>query len=99
MSLNINYERYNKWYLDFYPSIDRNHRGPSFKLSFVYGSISMYELFDTDKYTIVVNDERDFNMIMRKPPVSLRANLYVMLIDLEWGKIVKEEKLCSYRKD
>ncbi|MED4447556.1 MAG: hypothetical protein ACQEW2_12365 [Bacillota bacterium] len=99
MSLNIDYEGYNKWYLDFYPSIHRNHRGPSFNLSFVYGSISMYELFNTDKYTIVVNDEREFNMIMRRPPLSLRANLYLMLIDLEWGKIVKEEKLCSYRKE
>ncbi|MFE7063747.1 hypothetical protein ACFVAD_16480 [Sutcliffiella sp. NPDC057660] len=29
---------------------------------------------------------------------SLRDNLYVMLIDLEWGKKLKEEMLCKYRK-
>lgn len=98
MSLNIDYEGYSKWYLDFYPSIHK-HRGPSFNLSFVYGSISMYELFDADKYTIVVNNERDFNIIMKRPPLSLRANLYVMLIDLEWGKILNEEMLCKYSKD
>ena len=97
MILNIEYEDYNKWYLDFYPNVYR-HRGPSFKLSVVYGTVAMYDLLETDKITIVVNDERDFNMIMRRPPLSLRANLYVMLIDLEWGKIVKEEKLSSYRK-
>ena len=98
MSFNIEYEGYNKWYLDFFPSIHK-HRGPSFNLSFVYGSISMYDLYDTDKYSIVVNDEKEFNMIMRRPPLSLRANLYVMLIDLEWGKILKEEILCKYTKD
>jgi hypothetical protein len=36
---------------------------------------------------------------MRRLPLSLRANLYVMLIDLEWGKILKEEMLCKYRED
>ncbi|MBH9967915.1 hypothetical protein [[Bacillus] enclensis] len=95
MILNIDYEGYNRWYLDFYPSYNR-HRGPSFKLGFVYGTVAMYELLDTDKITIVVNDEREFNMIMRRPPLSLRANLYVMLIDLEWGKVLKEEILCKF---
>lgn len=65
----------------------------------LYGRIATQELLETDKLTIVVNDEKDFNMIMKRPPLSLRANLYVMLIDLEWGKILKEEKLCKYRKD
>ncbi|MEQ2464758.1 hypothetical protein [Niallia hominis] len=98
MSLNIDYEEYNKWYLDFYPSVHK-HRGPSFHLSYIYGSIVMYDLLETDKFTIVVNDEKDFNMIMWRPPLALRANLYIMLIDLEWGKILKEEKLCEYRMD
>lgn len=99
MILNIDNEGYNKWYLDFYPSIPNRRNQMSFKLGFVYGSIAMYELHETEKITIVVNDEKDFNIIMRKPPLSLRANLYVMLIDLEWGKILKEEMLCKYRKD
>jgi hypothetical protein len=59
----------------------------------------MQELSETDKFTIVVNDEEVFNRIIKRPPLSLRANLYLMLIDLEWGKILKEEMLCKYRKD
>jgi hypothetical protein len=47
----------------------------------------------------VSNDEKEFDMLMKRVPLSLRANLYVMLIDLEWGKILKEEILCRYRKD
>jgi hypothetical protein len=65
----------------------------------LYGRISMYEILDTDKFTIVVNDEEVFNRIKRRPPLSLWANLYIMLIDLEWGKILKEEQLCKYWKD
>jgi hypothetical protein len=26
--------------------------------------------------------------LLKRPPLSLSANLYVMLIDLEWGKIL-----------
>lgn len=98
MVLNIEHEKYKRWYLDFRPSIP-SRRPPSFFSLHLYGRIAMFELFETDKFTIVVNDEKEFNMIMRRPPLSLRANLYVMLIDLEWGKIVKEELLCKYRKD
>jgi len=91
-------EGYNRWYLDFRPTIpDRRPLG--FYAYHLYGRIAMFELFKTDKLTIVVNDEKDFNMLMKRPPLSLRANLYVMLIDLEWGKIVKEEMLCKYTKD
>ncbi|MFC0475730.1 hypothetical protein ACFFHF_10800 [Robertmurraya beringensis] len=98
MVLNIEHNEYKRWYLDFRPSIPgRNH--PSFHPFHLYGRIATFELLETDKFTIVVNDEKDFNYIMRRLPLSLRANLYVMLIDLEWGKILKEEMLCKYRKD
>jgi|SRR5690606_12089190 hypothetical protein len=99
MVLSIDYEGYTKWYLEFRPSIP-GRRYPSFpNIIHLYGRISMNEILETDKFTIVVNEEKDFEMIKKRPPISLRANLYVMLIDLEWGKIVKEEILCSYRKD
>lgn len=52
----------------------------------------MQEISETDKFTIVVNDEEVFNRI-------IKANLYVMLIDLAWGKILKEEMLCKFYKD
>lgn len=98
MILNIDHDGYNRWYLDFRPHIP-GRRHPSFHPFHLYGRIAMQEFLEADKLTIVVNDEKDFNMIMKRPPLSLRANLYVMLIDLEWGKILKEEKLCKYRKD
>ncbi|MBW8351714.1 helix-turn-helix domain-containing protein [Bacillus sp. IITD106] len=98
MTLNIEHDGYNKWYLDFKPSIPDRYR-PTFQPYILYGRITTFDLNETDKLTIVVNDERVFNMIRKRPPLSLRANLYVMLIDLEWGKIVKEEKLCGYWKD
>lgn len=98
MILNIDHDGYNRWYLDFKPHFP-GRRHPSFHPFHLYGRIAMQELLETDKLTIVVNDEKDFNMIMKRPPLSLRVNLYVMLIDLEWGKILKEEMLCKYRKD
>lgn len=98
MILNIEHDGYNRWYLDFRPHIP-GRRHPSFHPFHLYGRIAMQELLETDKLTIVVNDEKDFNMIMKRPPLSLRVNLYVMLIDLEWGKILKEEILCKYTKD
>ncbi|MCM3386851.1 hypothetical protein M3649_01745 [Ureibacillus chungkukjangi] len=98
MILNIDHDGYNRWYLDFRPNI-HGRRHPSFHPFHLYGRIVMFELLETDKLTIVVNEEKDFDMIMKRPPLSLRANLYVMLIDLEWGKILKEEILCNYTKD
>nr|WP_144925163.1 hypothetical protein [Paenibacillus bovis] len=98
MTLNIEHDGYNRWYLEFRPSIPgRPH--PSFHPFHLYGRIATFELFETDKFTIVVNDEKAFNMIMKRPPLSLRANIYVMLIDLEWGKILKEEILGKFDKD
>lgn len=99
MILNIDHEGYNRWYLEFMPLISNHRHFSSMNYIMRYGRIAMQELSETDKFTIVVNDEEVFNRIIKRPPVSLRANLYVMLIDLEWGKILKEEKLCKYRKD
>ncbi|MEH7012379.1 hypothetical protein V7087_16465 [Neobacillus niacini] len=74
-------------------------RSPGIYMYHLYDPIAMFELFETDKSTIAVNDKKEFDMLLKRAPLSLRANLYVMLIDLEWGKIIKEEKLCRYRKD
>lgn len=99
MTINIEDEEYNRWYLELRPSIPGRRHPSIIHVFHLYGRIATQELLETDKLTIVVNDEKDFNMIMKRPPLSLRANLYVMLIDLEWGKILKEEMLCKYRKD
>lgn len=61
-----------------------------------YGRLLTFELSATDKFTLVVNDKRTFNFMLERPPVNLRANLYVMLIDLESRRIIKEEKISEY---
>jgi transcriptional regulator with XRE-family HTH domain len=99
MVLNVDYEEYNKWYFEFVPVIPERRHFSTMNYIHLYGRISMYELLETDKFTIVLNSEELFNRIMKRPPLSLRANLFVMLIDLENGRILKEEILCRYRKD
>ncbi|MBU3159873.1 hypothetical protein KPL37_08925 [Clostridium frigoris] len=64
----------------------------------VYAMIAMTELSTIDKFTIVVNDIKSFDYFFRRPPLSLRANIYVMLIDLDKGQVIKEEKLCNYEQ-
>ncbi|ERI91025.1 hypothetical protein HMPREF1982_03390 [Clostridiales bacterium oral taxon 876 str. F0540] len=53
-------------------------------------------IYPDDKFTIVVNNEEIFHYFLNRPHLSLRANLYVMLIDLVKGKNIKKEQLCKY---
>jgi len=99
MVLNIDHEGYSRWYLEFVPVLPERRHISFMNTINLYGRIAMYELSETDKFTIVVNNEELFNRIIKRPPLSLRANLYVMLLDLEWGKILEEEILSRYRKD
>jgi hypothetical protein len=55
MILNIEHDGYNRWYLDFRPNIS-GRRHPAFHPFHLYGRIVMFELLETDKLTIVVND-------------------------------------------
>ncbi|MFA9398367.1 MAG: hypothetical protein ACERKV_08900 [Clostridiaceae bacterium] len=96
MTINIDYDGYKKWYFEF--KAISNDRGFTSFMFFqhLYGMIATAELLPTDKFTIVINNERTFDSFFKRPPLSLRANLYVMLIDLEKGEVVKEEQLCKY---
>jgi hypothetical protein len=40
--------------------------------------------------------EKLYKHFVANPPYSLRVNLYVMLVDLDKGEIIKEEQLCEY---
>jgi len=61
-----------------------------------YGRVATTELTPDIKFSIAVGSKHEYDLIKNRPPKSLRANLYVMLVDLDAGKIVKEEKLCQY---
>lgn len=95
MIIDIDHDGYKKWYLEFKGSFSDR---PAFFMNLIhlYGRISMKELLPTDKFTIVVNEIKAYEQLLNRPPKSLRANLYVMLIDLVNGKILAEDKLCEY---
>lgn len=86
---------YEKWYFEF-RAIRNNRIPPIPMIHNFYGRLLTFELTVTDKFTLVVNDERTFNFMLERPPVNLRANLYVMLVDLENRRIIKEEKISEY---
>jgi hypothetical protein len=65
-------------------------------IHYFYGRLLTFELTATDKFTLVVNDERTFNFMLERPPINLRANLFVMLVDLENRRIIREEKISEY---
>lgn len=62
----------------------------------IYGRLAKTELLPTDKFTIVVNNEKSYALFFRRPPLSLRANLFVMLLDLDNCEVVKDEMLSKY---
>lgn len=96
MILNIDDAEYKRWYLEFKATFNSRSSISLMHFQSVYGMIAMTELNATDKFTIVVNDIKLFDYYFKRPPLSLKANIYVMLIDLEKGQIIHEEKLCSY---
>lgn len=97
MTIDIDHDGYKRWYLEFKGSLNKNRPFvPFMYILHVYGQISMMELLPTDKFTIAVNDEKMYQQIIKRPPLSLRANLYVMLVDLEKSKIIKEEKVTDF---
>lgn len=98
MIIDINYEGYKRWIFEFKTTVeDRAFMLPLIRN--IYGQFAIRDIEPTDKITIAVNTENYFEQFFKYPPRSLRANLYVMLVDLKKGKIVKEEKLCSYDKE
>lgn len=96
MILNIDDGSYTKWYIEFKMIRGRSAMRPFPLLQQAYYMIATMPLERTDKFTIAVNDDQAFDFFFKRPPLNLRANVYVMLIDLEEGKVVKEEKLCEY---
>ena len=85
----INWE-YSKWYILIKPFVT------SRTIYNVYGQIASIELTSDIKVSITVGSKNEFDLFVNNPPKSLKANLYIMLVDVASGKIKKEEKLCPY---
>ena len=96
MVICMDHKQYTRWFLEFRPTL--NEKRTFFPMNFIrlYGQIAMIELKTTDKFSIVVNSTKEYENIIQNPPKSLRANLFVMLIDLDERRIVKEEMICGY---
>lgn len=59
----------------------------------LYGIIALTELSKDIKYTIVVDSDEAFERFKSNAPKTLKANIYIMLVDLKQHQIVKEEPL------
>ncbi|MGH4122221.1 MAG: hypothetical protein ACREV6_04700 [Clostridium sp.] len=90
LMLEITNSEYSKWYIQITSFVN------SSTLYNVYGKIASMELAADIKVSIALGSKNEFDLFVNKPPKSLRANLYIMLLDLNQGKIIKEEKLCQY---
>ena len=81
---------YSKWYIQIKPFVT------SRTIYNVYGQIASIEMASDIKVSVAVGSKNEYELFISNPPKSLRANLYIMLIDIGSGKITKEEKLCQY---
>jgi len=90
LMLEISNWEYSKWYIQIKPFVT------SRTIYSIYGEIASIEFTSDSKVSIAVGSKNEFDFLINTPPKSLRANLYVMLLDLDSGKIIKEEKLCQY---
>lgn len=88
-------DEYSRWLIEF-KAFTESYKGFGLLPQQVYGMIATVELNPRDKFTLVVNNEGAYDIFFRKPPRSLRVNFYIMLVDIERGIVVKEEKLCNY---
>lgn len=80
--------QFSKWYIEFKSNLTAQN------LSSVYGQIALLEFIPDMKFSIAVNSDAAFNILLSTPPRSLKVNLYAMLININERRIVKEEKLC-----
>lgn len=62
----------------------------------IYGAIATLDLLFDTKFTIAVDSISAYETILSNPPKSLRANVFIMLVNFKEQKIVKEERICQY---
>lgn len=88
-------EVYKKWFFEI--KVIRGRSSMPFTIvHHFYSRLLTFELAPTDKFTLVIDNEETYDFLFKRPPVNLRANLYVMLVDTENRIVIKEEQLCKY---
>lgn len=96
MVINIENNKYTKWLLDFKPTLEDKRFLSHIHFYAIYGQLSTKQFLPTDKYTIVVNSSAFYNQLINTPPVSIKANIFAMLIDLEKSEVVEETVLSEF---
>lgn len=89
-------EEYDNWFFEYIINNNQNSGMPPSSIYQYYGRILTFKLSPRDKFTIVTNSEILYKQIAKKPPVNLRANLFVMLVNLESNEVVIETQICEY---
>lgn len=90
-----------EWHIDFKFFRTRNDDDRHFRNDMmardiatrVYGRLAIYDKSPITRFTLAVNDEKIFDIIKRFPPIHLDIKVSLMLINLDEGIIIKEEKL------
>jgi len=90
LMIEISNWEYSKWYIQIKTCVT------SRTIYNIYGEIACIELTSDSKVSIAVESQQEFDFLIDTPPKSLRGNIFVMLLDLKNGKIIKEENLCQY---
>lgn len=98
LEIEVEEENFKRWLVEFRGIINDSKRplGIGMQVPQMYGRIALMDLRETDKMIIALNNEFLFERFLDRPPLSLRANIFVMLMDLEEGKILREEQICKY---
>lgn len=88
------------WHIDFKYFKTRDDDDKNFRdemrardvLRRTYGSLAIYDKDPITKFTIAVNDNKIFDIMIKFPPKYLNINVSIMLVDLDEGQIVIEHE-------
>lgn len=96
MIINIENYRYNKWLLEFKATAEENFFPSQSFIYAIYGRLATKAFMPEEKYTIVVDNIDLFNQLIDTPPVSIKANISVMLLDIGKNEVIEEKMLAEF---
>ncbi|MGO1369914.1 MAG: hypothetical protein ACTHVE_10000 [Senegalia sp. (in: firmicutes)] len=95
MVIKIEDYEYDRQSIIFQPTLKENLI-PLLQVYQLYGRLSTIEFDTKEKVIIAVNSQKYYNYFKKNIPISLKINLYIMLIDIENHEVIKEEKIANY---
>ena len=92
VTIRLKNSEYTTWYIE----LKSSYAVKLHDIYRLYGCIATLDLTPDTKFSIAVDSIEAFDNLVHTPPASLRANLFIMLVDFNARKIIKEERLCQY---